>query len=487
MIFAPPHSKRLEALGLLVAVTVIVGMPFWFARARVNTYFSNDDMMNLYSYWSKSWQELLIANVKYYSPFYRPMGGLFYRCMFAVFGLDSVPFRAACFVIMAINLGLLYASGRALSGSREIGLLTALFGSYHARFVDLYYNTGTIYDLLCFSFYMSAFLIYTSARSQARAVPAHKIVLIVLLFICALNAKEMAITLPATLFLYELIYHRPKLIFTSVLRWCWKDLRMVWILAALAVPFVYGKLSPDSVFSHHGDYLLHVSLKIYLTAYARYLDRMFYLQSGWFTNTRLLILLASMVSVSIVSRRKELLFSSVFVLFSVVPVIFIEVRGSIFVLYIPFFGWVLYAATLLIWVRDGAGTFRRRVLPNVFRPAMLAGVTFAATAILLFAVHNAHTGPVTVDTVIQSTVQQIHQIIPALPANSSVLFMDDPFSTDEWTPLFLIRLSYGHDTIRVDRIKMMPQRPSLSEIKEYSVVLTYRDNRFIRIDPAGLT
>ena len=156
---------------------------------------------------------------------------------------------------MAVNLGLLYASARALAGSRKIGLLTALFGCYHAGFVDLYYNTGTIYDLLCFSFYMSAFLIYTSARSRGRAVPPSRILSIAVLFICALNAKEMAVTLPAALLVYELVYHRQNLSFDSL---------AVWILTALAVPFVFGKLSPDSVFSHNGSYLLNISPSTYL-------------------------------------------------------------------------------------------------------------------------------------------------------------------------------------------------------------------------------
>lgn len=198
-----------------------------------------------------------------------------------------------------------------------------------------------------------------------------------------------------------------------------------------------------------------------------------------------------MVSLAIASRRKELWFSSVFVLFSVLPVIFIEVRGSIFVLYIPFFGWVLYAATLLILIRTGVCRFIRRIVPHLFHAyrwngAILSTATFAATALYLGSVHKAHTGPVALETAIQSTLEQIHEIVPLLPANSSLLLIGDPFSTDEWTPLFAVRLSYGDETIRVDRTKMMPRMPELKDLKEYTAVLAYRGNRFIRIDPAGI-
>lgn len=150
----PQRAQLLKTLALVCAVLVIAGMPFWFAGAGLEAYFSTDDTMNLYGYWSKPWRDLLIANLTYYSPFYRPLGGLFYRSMFAAFGFHPFPFRVACFAVMLLNLGLLYATARLLAGSREAGLLTALIGCYHAGYEDLYYNTGAIYDLLCFSFYV---------------------------------------------------------------------------------------------------------------------------------------------------------------------------------------------------------------------------------------------------------------------------------------------------------------------------------------------
>ena len=250
-------------------------------------------------------------------------------------------------------------------------------------------------------------------------------ILIVMLFICALNAKEMAITLPAALLLYELVYNRPKLIFASVMTWCWRDLRLVWLLAALAVPFAFGKLSPDSAFSHNGSYLLNISPHSYIAAYARYLDGIFYRQPGWFTNIKVPFLFVAMLFVAFVTRRKELWFSSVFVLFSVLPVIFIEVRGSIFVLYIPFFGFVLYAATLLILIRTATCTY------TWWNGAMLSAVTFALAAICLGIVHKAHTGTIAIDRIIQPTVEQIHEIFPLLAPNSSLLLVGDPFKTDE--------------------------------------------------------
>jgi len=41
-----------------------------------------------------------------------------------------------------------------------------MLASYNAGFIDLYYNTGTIYDLLCFGFYFSALQLYVNVRKK---------------------------------------------------------------------------------------------------------------------------------------------------------------------------------------------------------------------------------------------------------------------------------------------------------------------------------
>ncbi len=476
----PQPARLLTGLALLSAVAVICGMPFWFAGAGLHAYFTGDDAMNLYGYWAKPWRDLLIANVAYWSPFYRPLGGLFYRSMFAVFGFNPLPFRVACFAIFLINLALLYATARKLTGSREVGLLTALVGSYHAGFEDFYYNTGMIYDLLCFSFYAGALLLYAHARREGRRLRWPQAVCVVALYVCALNSKEMAVTLPAAVLLYELIYHRPRFTKGDLWRWLVGEARLAWLLAAMTVPFLFAKLSQASAFWGVSDYKLHVSLARYLGTYAHYLNNAFYQRIPWFTPARALLLWGAMLLIAAVSRRKALWFSFFFVLLSVLPVIFITPRGGISILYVPFLGWSLYAATLLVWVRDGAGAALVRLAP---RPAVSA-ITFAAAAVGLFLVHRANTFPAFVDPMLRHTAEEIHRLAPELPAKSRVLFLDDPFDKDDWSPLFLVRLGYGDKTIEVARVKRMSRRPDPDEIRSYNLVLTYQNNRLVRAEPA---
>src|SRR5437879_8431623 len=105
-------------------------------------------MMNLYEAWFRP----LVETDRY-------LGTLVYRGLFAVAGLNPLPYRAVCMLLLLVNLGLLYRFCLRISNSREIAALACLLGAYHAHLADLYYSTGTIYDLLCGAIYLSAFLL----------------------------------------------------------------------------------------------------------------------------------------------------------------------------------------------------------------------------------------------------------------------------------------------------------------------------------------
>ena len=63
-----------------------------------------------------------------------------------------MPFRYACFTLLILNLAIAYRLLKLLSGTPEAGLIGTLLLSYHAGMSGLYYNTGAIYDILCFTF-----------------------------------------------------------------------------------------------------------------------------------------------------------------------------------------------------------------------------------------------------------------------------------------------------------------------------------------------
>ena len=63
--------------------------------------FTTDDVVNLAAYWNQSPAALVKAVVLYFSPSYRPLGGLFfYRPLFALAGFHPFPYRIVCFALL---------------------------------------------------------------------------------------------------------------------------------------------------------------------------------------------------------------------------------------------------------------------------------------------------------------------------------------------------------------------------------------------------
>jgi hypothetical protein len=151
----------LPALGAL-----LIGVYFLaLAGPGLGAGFTTDDLVNLSAYQNQSPAALVKAVALYFSPSYRPLGGLFfYRPLFAVAGFQPLPYRVLCFLLLVGNLGLLYLAIRSITASSEIAALSTVIGAFHPRMVDLYWNNGTIYDMLCFTFYFGSLAYYVRAR-----------------------------------------------------------------------------------------------------------------------------------------------------------------------------------------------------------------------------------------------------------------------------------------------------------------------------------
>src|ERR1019366_9326030 len=215
------HFSPINALLVIIAF----GWLLLFAHNGLWAQFSIDDLTNLHGYLSRSPAALMVDNLRYWSTSYRPMDGLFYIVLYRWFGFDPLPFRERA---LAITLR--------LSGSREVAFLALLLAAYHAWFVDLYYSTGTVYDLLCYCFYLGAFNLYLGVRGQGLTLASRPLGILIALYVCALNAKEMAVTLPAMLAAYEVIYHW-RALGESGRRWPWREGRGVLVTGLLTVPY----------------------------------------------------------------------------------------------------------------------------------------------------------------------------------------------------------------------------------------------------------
>lgn len=182
-----------------------------FSYNGLSTHLSFDDGMNfiaMHHQWEvPAWRNILDC-LKVFTTATRPLGALFYRPMYYFFGFDPVPYRIVVYLLLTFNIILAYRFARALGATREAATLSTLLFSYNASLFDLFYNTGTIYDLMCFALYIGALLIYIRERSKCNNLSTKTMVIVGLLFLASLDAKEMSVILPAALLFYELLYRQ---------------------------------------------------------------------------------------------------------------------------------------------------------------------------------------------------------------------------------------------------------------------------------------
>jgi len=429
--------KRLRAP--LLASLAICAIFLAFAGDGIRAYFTPDDMMNLYVSWSATPLELLHND--------RPMGALVYRALFACFGLDPLPYRLVCFALLLANLALLYSFCRRLSGSREVAALACLLGAYHAHLADLYYSTGTIYDLLCFLFFLLAFNRYLKIRETAHPSWRQTAGLLSL-YGCALASKEMAAVLPVYVVLYELIFHPRE----------WRRLpaiRFVWLAIPLTAAYGVWKVAGPHAMTANPAYALHVSLHTFLTGWKSLLADLFYGAIA-FSTLKVVLLWVALAGYAAAVRRRELWFACCMLMLGVLPFIFIAPRGF-FVMYLVLPGWYLLAASALVSLREWlARQFRRWAEGLTIRPEQM--VLFVVVLLLLIPLHRSEKAAG--KTWVAGAHQQVRAVLgelatrfPAMPRGTKVLFLSDPYDADDWILTSMFRLQYRDREFRVDRVK----------------------------------
>ena len=436
-------------------------MFFLFAGDGIRAYFTPDDMMNLYVSWSATPAGLLHVD--------RPLGSIVYRAMFGLFGLNPVPYRLLCFGLLLTNLALLYEFCRRLSGSRETGALACLLGAYHAHLADLYYSTGTIYDLLCCLFFLLAFNWYLRIRQAGRPSWRQTAGLLAL-YGCALASKEMAATLPVYVVLYEWLFHSKD--FRAVVR-----MPLLWVAAPATAAYAFWKMAGPRAMTANPAYAEHFSLHAFLNASKGYMHDLLYGAID-FNTFKLVLLWAVLIAIAAAAGRKEMWFALGVMMIGVLPFIFIPPRGF-FVMYLVLPGWYLFAASALVALRE---SIPRWASSLEVRPEQLA--LFAAAGLLLLPLHHAEKpgGMAWVagsHQQIRSILGELQRSIPVMPHGAAVLFLSDPYDPDDWILTSTLRLQYRDQDLRVDRVKA---NPSLANRQADYAHLFVLDDKGLRIE-----
>ena len=444
-------NSRIANLPIFILASLLICVYFLaLAGQGLSAGFTTDDLVNLTTYWHQSPATLVKEIVWYFSPSYRPLGGLlFYRPLLALAGLQPLPYRILCFVLLAGNLGLMYLAIRSIVVSSEIAAISTLIGAFHPRLVDLYWNNGTIYDILCFTFYFGALSYYVRARRTGPILNLRGTATFLALYVGALDSKEMAVTLPVILILYELIYFPPaRFNIRQAGKWAVSSCRLAAIAGAMTAPYVWAKFLTQSPFSQLPSYHLKITLDQFLVTYGAYLKTLCF-RDHWFSETQTAVLLAAMLVVALLLRSRHLAFAWSIVLVSFLPIAFIPMRDA-YVLYIPLTGWSFYAAGLLVSLRDAVISSRKSIGAAQVRQIAL----FLLVLVLLLRAYRVQRlrmyGELTLgQPAIRSVLGQLDRLHPRLPRGTRLLAINDPLP-HRYELLLLLRLYFRDGALEVD-------------------------------------
>jgi len=467
----------------LPAIASLLFLAVYFAASSYKgliSYFTQDDggnLLNMHKYWEQSLGDVLASALRVITGAYRPLGGVYYFVLYRLAGFNPLPFRAVCLALMLANLFLAFWLLGRLSGSLGAALFGAVVMVHHPAVLELVYRSDTIYEILCFLFYFSAvgcYLVWRQAAQQAGrdTITWRQLAGLLALTACALDSKEMAITLPGTLLLVELIYFPPK-------SWSWRDVagflarqgRPALITAALVVPTIAVKVLTPNPLSDDPRYGAH-SLGAAVEGMRAYQNFLLYgrLFDGRLSTAELAALWAGMGAAAIALRSRPMKFGLCFLAGSLLPVCLITPRNG-YMLYIPLMGWALYTGSLLERLASGLAGRLPASRQGVAKAAILA------TAIILvmrlhavrlagysLAERRAHTD-------MRQFMARLRAAHPRLPRGTSLLVTDDPLPSG-YGVLFVARLAYGDPTLQVDRIKMLRETPAGDQLLRYDYVLS---------------
>lgn len=459
---------------ILIPLTAAVVLAYFlfFTWKSLFLYFDKDDMYNIYWPWVTPLGQIVKQNLFFWSGAFRPLGAIYYLGVFAAAGFDPLPFHIVALCFCVANIGLCVWFLRLISGSDRVAALGALLFAFQSRMLEVWFRTAVIYDVLCFLFLYLALCLYVSARRAGRPLGAGRIAAIVVCFILALDAKEMAVCLPVFLLGYELLFQRERPL---------RAMAPIGAMGIMAFAYAFGKLHGPGAMTANPDYGLDLSRVRFLHGLGYYVGNLFLLRfdlSGWAAVSILALLLA----VAAAARSRALLFAWIVLFVGMLPVLFVPDRGE-FVMYVSWPGWVLYGATVAVAIQDlltrSAPQYRTALACAVF-----VVVGWRVGKINLSAQrHESRPWLYHSPAMVHELADRMVAIDPVLPDHAHLLFLDDGFDTDESTPLYIVDLLYGSRNITVDRVKTMQEKPA--DWSGYRYVLTYSNGTYRQLMRAG--
>jgi hypothetical protein len=345
--FQPNGFYRSNAIDV-VCVIAIVAYFLHFALPSLAGGFNEDEMTNMYVYWFSGAFKSLWANICFWTASGRPGGALYYLPLHHFFSLNPQPYRIVQVSILTVSIPIVYYLARLLASSRSVAFLAVLALCYHAQLANLVFIGSFIYDVLCGFFYFAALTYYVHIREKGLPLRPMQWVGFLALYACALNFKEMAVTLPVIVLVYELLkyYHEPER--QKFFRWIVHDASPALAAGAITAIYCYNKIyGPRSwVVAGLEAYTPHYSWHRFIKSNEGFISELFYYLVPKSTGGVVLAAWGLVFAYAFLRRDRMLQLMAFWVVIIPLPLAFIPTRRGA-CLYLLLFGWAMIFAKLV--------------------------------------------------------------------------------------------------------------------------------------------
>ncbi|HLK63380.1 MAG TPA: hypothetical protein VKU19_08070 [Bryobacteraceae bacterium] len=448
----------------------------------LKVHFSSDEFFAMWTYWHGPWQ-LLAAQFKLWEFYFRPMAGIFYVPIFLKYGLDPVPYHVAWLFLLLAGAIQMYRFARVLGACELAAAATAFIACYHAGLSHIYFNTVFIGDAFCCLFYLGAFIYYAGIRAAGGIPTTLQTSAVLVLYLCALNSKETAATLPVVLLAYEWIYHgAPRWPWSELVRWIRGPGRVVLFTGLLNLLYVYSRAISPGALSRNPAYRLVFSRHRIFDFQRNSLGDLF-LTYNQFDLPWVLGIWAVLTYLAFRRRRPILRFCWFYLVLSPIPIEFVLGRHGPY-LYTMLAGWAVFVSVVLVDLIAPAAEF----LSNepLFRRIGRTGVTAMLVLLcgFLWARENHRLKELLLRPEMDNlspeswdAIQQLQALHPRIRPGSQVVFLDDPFHNFDMA--FIAELIFKDRSVTVRLNQATPLSPE--QIAAADSIFTFENGKLVQL------
>lgn len=470
------RSVRLDA----ICVAVLVAYFLYFALPARHGGFREDEMMNIWTYWYLGAFRSILGFAEFWTPSYRPGGALYYLPLYDFFGLNPFPYRIVQICLLALTIPIAYHLARLLTSSRSVAFLAVLAFCYHPYVANLVFVGAFIYDVLCGLFYVSALTYYIRIRENSAYLRPLQLVLFLVLYICALNSKEMAVTLPVIVLIYELLKSRHWTNWNAFLSWTWRCAGPCLIAGGITAIYVYSKIYGTGSVTRFDAYRPSYSWHNFVTSNATFIGELLYAPEA-ITPAALLLLWAAVSIYAFFRRDRMLRVMAFWVVIVPLPISFLLPVRSGGCLYLLLFGWAM------IWARAACDLIG--LIANWKPPGRAIRVALVSVLAVSFAVftHWENQRLATLPNLL-SIGQKVSHVIAAFdslnlhpaPHSTVLLKSDEQLFQNKWQPLFIASLVWNDHSLQIGIDKLNKLTPEQLAKLDYIIALTEFEATVIR-------